>query len=485
MSKLKKNVLYNGVLTGSNLILPFIIFPYITRVLEPEGIGQINFANSFIQYFVIISSLGIPFYGIREIAKVRDNTAQRTTILFELFSIKFICSLIAIVIYLFLIFSVDKFNDYLAYYLLGLGTIVIGIFDLNYFFSALEDFKYITLRSVFFQIVSIIATFVLIKTKDDSLIYFCIPIIISLLNTLVNTKYIFKFIDFSVIKSKLQLRSHIKPLFLLFSVMVFTSVYNLLDVTLLGFLSGNSSVGYYSVASKINKIPLSLIMVLVPVMLPRIAMEFKKENYIEINRLISKTIQFVILLGVPIMVGLFVTAPEIISLFSGAEFAPSVDTIRIMSPIVLIIGITTNFSTQFLVPLGKDRQLLYAVIYGTVTSVVLNFILIPLFQHNGAAFSNLFAELVVLFACYYYVKKYMQISIPFKQIIINTILCLPFLGFVLISRQLLSSAFLVLFFSVTISIVYYLTIQILILKNSIMVELKNTTQNKLQSIFKF
>jgi len=484
MSQIKKNVLYNALLTTSGLILPFITFPYVTRVLAPEGIGQVNFANSFIQYFVIISSLGIPFYGIREIAKVRNNVELRSKILFELFIIKAICSLFALIVYLFLIFTIPKFNNYLPYYIWGLGTILIGIFDLNYFFSALEDFKYISFRTIFFQLLSVVATFVFIKTKKDALIYFIIPIFISLLNTIVNTNYIFRFINFNAIKTKLKLGSHLKPLFLLFSIMLFTSIYNLLDTTLLGFLAGNVPVGYYSVASKLNRIPLSLIMILVPVMLPRISMEFKNENHIEIKRLISKTIQFVILLGVPIMVGLFVTAPEIITLISGNEFIPSITTIRIMSPIALIIGITTNFSTQLLIPLGKDRQLLYAVIYGTLVSLSLNFILIPLFQQNGAAISNLVAEIAVLIACYFYVKKYIKVIIPYKQIIINTMLCLPFAAFVFIARYFISSSILVLIISITVSITYYLIIQLLILKNLIIIEVKETIQKKIISIIR-
>ena len=123
------------MLTGSSFVLPFITFPYVTRILAPEGIGQVNFANSFIQYFVILSSLGIPFYGIREIAKVRESVSLRSKILFELFIIKFVFSVIAIILYLFLIFNVAKFNNYLPYYLLGLGTIIIAIFDFNYFFA--------------------------------------------------------------------------------------------------------------------------------------------------------------------------------------------------------------------------------------------------------------------------------------------------------------------------------------------------------------
>lgn len=484
MVQLKKNIFYNALLTTSSLILPLITFPYVARILAPEGIGQINFANSFIQYFVIISSLGIPFYGIREIAKHKNDIELRSKILFELFIIKLICTIFAIIIYLLLIFTIPKFNDNLPYYLLGLGTIIIGIFDLNYFFSALEDFKYITIRTIFFQILSVIAIFVFIKSKETVLIYFIIPILINLFNTIVNINYILRFIDFNAIKTELHLRYHLKPLLFMFSIMFFTSIYNLLDTTILGFLAKNIHVGYYSVALRINRIPLALIAVLVPVMLPRISLEFKNGNYIEIKRLISKTIQFVILLGVPIMVGLYVTAPEIISLFSGKEFAPSIITIRIMSPIPLIIGITMNFSTQLLIPMGKEKQLLFAVIVGTFSSLLLNFILTPILQHNGAAISNLVTEIIVLITCYFFVIKHIKVIIPYKQIIINIILCIPFGVFVYISRYFLSSPILILFFSVSVSILYYLIIQIIMFKNSIIIEFKEIVQKKLISIFK-
>lgn len=479
MVKLKTNAFYNILLTGSSLVLPLFTFPYVTRILAPEGIGHVNFANSFIQYFVILTSLGIPLYGIREIAKVKDSLLSRSKILFELLSIKVICTIVGIIIYLALIYTIGKFHASLVYYLFGIATIVIGIFDLNYFFYALEDFKYITIRTVFFQIVSVIITFILIKTKEDTLLYFCIPIIISLLNTLVNTNYIIKFIDFKVIKDKLSIGPHIKPLFLLFSVMVFTSIYNLLDTTILGFLAGNASVGYYTVASKINKIPLSLIMVLVPVMLPRIAVEFKNENHSEISRLITKTLQFVILLGVPIMVGLYLLAPEIITLFSGKAFSSSITTLRIMCPVILIIGMTTNFSTQLLIPMGKDKELLYAVIVGTIVSLVLNIILIPILQQNGAAISNLVAELVVLISCYLYVIKSIKIKIPYQQIMLLTLLCAPFIGIVICCREFFTVPIVVLVAAVCFCAAYFFILQVFILKNTMVLEVLAPIKNKI------
>jgi O-antigen/teichoic acid export membrane protein len=485
MSQIKRNVFYNALLTTSSLILPFITFPYVTRVLAPEGIGQVNFATSFIQYFVIISSLGVPIYGIREIARVKGNIELRSSIFFELVIIKLLCSLLALIIYAFLIFSVSKLNASLPYFLWGFAIIIIAIFDFNYFFNALEDFRFITIRSLFFQLVSVASIFIFIRTKEDALKYFMIPIFISLLNTAVNTKYILKHLNFQALKSKINLRRHLKPLILLFSIIFFTSVYNLLDTTILGFLSGNEQVGYYSVALKISRVLLALTMALGPVMLPRISIEFGNENYLEIKRLISKSIQFVILLGIPFMVGLYVVAPEVITLLSGKDFIPSIDTIRIMSPIPLIIGITTIFSTQLLIPMGRDKQLLFAVIFGTAASLTLNFILIPVLQHNGAAVSNLVAEIVVLISCFIYVSKNIQIIIPYRQIVFTMLLCLPFSGFIFIARQFLISPVLILMATISISASYYLAIQIFIIKNSILIEFKETVKNRLQNIVKY
>lgn len=484
MSKIKANAFYSALLTGSSLILPFITFPYVTRILAPEGIGQVNFATSFIQYFVIMASLGVPLYGIREIAKAKDNIDLRSKIFFQLFTIKLLCSLLALVIYLILIFSLTKFIDYLPYYLWGLAIIFIGIFDFNYFFYALEDFKYITYRTISFQILSVISIFVFIQTEQDALKYFYIPIFINFFNALVNIKYISRFLNFEAIKSKLLLRKHLKPLFFLFSIVFFSSIYNLLDSTILGFLAENVQVGYYSVASKIIRIPLALIMVLGPIMLPRISMEFKNANFEEIKRIISKSLQFVILIGVPIMVGLYVLAPEIILLVSGKEFSASIDTLRIMSPIPLIIGLTTNFSTQLLVPMGNEKQLLYIVIFGTFCSLLLNFILIPILLQNGAAISFLITETVVLMACYFFTAKYITISIPHKQILVNIFISIPFAGIVLITKHFLSLPISILLLSITVSALYYFIIQLYLIKNSLLIEIKVAVIQKIQSIAK-
>lgn len=480
MSGIKKNFLYNAVLTVSSLILPFIAFPYVTRTLAPDGIGLVNFANSFIQYFVIVSSLGVPLYGIREISKIRDNVELRSKILIELFVIKLACSVVALIVYAALVFYIPEFNSYLNFYLFGAALIVIGIFDFNFFFSAMEDFRFITIRSIVFQILSIISVFLIVKSKDDTLKYFIIPIFFSVLNAIVNTQHLLRFVKLRF--DNLQLKRHFKPLVLLFSIMLFTSIYNLLDTTILGLTSGHEAVGFYSVAAKVNKVPISLLMVLAPVMLPRISREFHNENFDEIKRLISKVLQFIILIGVPITVGLYATAPELITLLSGSDFAPSITTIRILSPVALIIGITTTFSTQLLIPMGQDKHLQYSVIIGTVISVVLNLVLTPVFRQDGSAIANLLAEIVVLLACYFFTIKHIKISIPLRELLLTLLICIPFLGFIAGFRYFSFSPSAVLVASVMVSFGYYVVVQFIFLKNSAVIELTDMIRKRIGNI---
>jgi len=426
MSAIKQNIIYNSILTTSNLIFPFITFPYVNRILNPEGIGVVNFANSFIQIFVILCSLGIPFYGIREIAKVRDDVSLRSKLVWELTFLKLCCFALILIVYIALIFTVPKFNNMLPFFLWGITSILLSVLDFNYFFTAIENFKFITIRTVAFQIVSVFLTFVLIKTPQDTLKYFLLPIIILLLNTLVNLNYLRKFVSWNGYKLIGHLKRHYKPLLLLFSILLFSSVYNLMDTTILGFMAGDDSVGFYSTVYKINRVPISIIMVVAPVLIPKISVEFSQGNFSEIERLLSKTLRLNIFVGVALMFGVVAIAPEIVEILAGKAFEPSVVTLTIMSPLALIIGITTCFSTQFLVPAGKDNLLMKAVLFGTVISIILNVVLINFFRHNGSAAANIITEIIVLLLCYYYASKSVSVKLPLGFLLKNILVCLPF-----------------------------------------------------------
>ena len=97
---IKKNFFYNLLLQMSKVIFPLITAPYVARVLDPEGIGIFNFVNTYSSYFALFAVLGIPIYGIREIAKRRDNLKDSEKFVSQIISIEIISTIIVSVIYI-------------------------------------------------------------------------------------------------------------------------------------------------------------------------------------------------------------------------------------------------------------------------------------------------------------------------------------------------------------------------------------------------
>ena len=100
-ASLKINFIMNSILTMSQFIFPLITFPYISRILLPVGTGKVSFATSIVSYFALFAQLGIPTYGIRACAKVRDDKKELTRTVQEIFIINLVMSLITYVVFFF------------------------------------------------------------------------------------------------------------------------------------------------------------------------------------------------------------------------------------------------------------------------------------------------------------------------------------------------------------------------------------------------
>ena len=484
MSQLKKNFIYSSIISISGLVSPLIIFPYITRTLGPNNYGLVSFANSFIQYFIVIATVGVPFYGIREIAKNKNNIINRTKIFTEIVIIHIALSLIAILFYLLSIFYFTRCRENLDFFFWGI--LMIATFPLNiyWFFSGLEEFKYIAIRTVSLQVLQIIAIFFLVKSSNDSLIFFLIPIAISIITTIINIRYGLKFLVFSFLWKELEYKKHFKPLFYIFLFTIATSMYELLDTVILGFLSNNESVSFYTVANRINKIPITLVSILSPVLIPRMSFAAGQNDKIEMTRLINKSISFVLLFSIPIIFGIYILAPEIVIVLSGTQFEPSIATIRLLSPATLILGLSTIFMLQILIPLSKDKYVLTSVFIGTIISLTLNFLLIPIINQNGAAIANIIAELTVLIISFLCAKQFIDIKFNFKQLFFTISSSIPFFLIVYSIRYFFKSDILILGLSISISAISYFIIQIYLFKEEISTEMIRIVIARMKSILR-
>ncbi|SHN13273.1 flippase [Mucilaginibacter sp. OK098] len=421
MGTIRKNFFYNLILTISNIVFPAITFPYASRILGPEGIGKVQFVNSFVQYFIFLAALGIPVYGIREVAKVKDDPIKLKALFTTLLILNFSTAIIISIIYCIAVLLVPMLFADREFYAVAILMLSLSFCNIDWFFSGLERFKFIAARSLFAKVIFLILLFFLVKGKSDAIYYLLVTVGGAILNNLWNIYSARSYIDFKLYNWS-DTKKHLKPLLYIFSTVVAASIYASLDTIILGFLKGFKAVGYYASASRINKITIPFLTSLSTVLMPQIAHAFKNKELDKVRFLLDKSFDFVIILGIPMTIGLIVLAPELVVLFSGPEFSPAVSAMQIMAPVVLIIGLSTVWAVQILTPTARDKENSIAVICGLIVSVALNFILIPRFSYLGATIANLFAELFVMCGFAFFASKVIKLRFNLR-LIIQTLLC--------------------------------------------------------------
>ena len=410
---LKLNVIMNMILTMSSFIFPLITFPYVSRILLPEGTGKVSFATSLISYFSMFAQLGIPTYGIRACAKVRDNREELTRTAQELLFINLAMSVFSYVVLFLAIAFVPRLQSEKTLYVIVSFTIILTSIGMEWLYKALEQYTYITIRSVIFKFVALIAMFLLIHEKFDYVIYGGISILAGSASNIFNLMNVHKFIDLKPVGGY-NFKQHIKPILTFFAMACATTIYTNLDTVMLGFMKTDADVGYYNAAVKIKNILVSIVTSLGAVLLPRASYYVENGLMDEFRRITKKAFSFVFLIASPLMLYFMFYAKEGIFFLSGSAYAGSILPMQIIMPTLLLIGISNLLGIQVLVPLGKEKILLYAEITGAIIDLLINCLLIPRFASAGAAIGTLVAELVVTSVCIWALKD--DVAETLKQI---------------------------------------------------------------------
>lgn len=465
MISIRKNFIYNSILSVSRVLFPLISFPYSSRVLGPDGIGRVNFIDGYTQYFVLVAALGIPVYGVREVARAKSDRVLLGKTISELITLNFLISLGCCIFYFAIAFATHKYQVYGDLYMLGAVILVLSTFVAEWFFQGMESFKYISLRSLVLNSLSIVLLFILVKTRSDIFWYYGINVIILAANVIMNMSMLNKEVPLKF--KNLSLRRHLKPLFLLFSTQVAISVYLMLDKVLLGYMSEDKYVGFYSASLRVTKILLTLISALALVMMPQMSKAFHDMDAERVKTLYRKSSNFVITVGIPISIGLICLSDEIIALIAGKAFLPASTSLKIVAPTILIIGLSNIFGMQILTANGKEKILLRCVTVGTVVNVLVNVLLIPYWKHNGTAMAILITELFVTVAAGYYACKEIHARFDWWSILVNCAVCIPF--FLIHYYCAFGSNALTILVCMILCSIYYTLVQVFLLKNELWV----------------
>lgn len=411
MSSIKTNIILNITNTITGILFPIITFPYATRILLPDGIGTINFLQSIISYIILLTNIGIPMYAVREIAKHRDNIEIRNQTTIEILLLSVILCILGYIAVIILNLSVSQISSHSNIFLILSLSIIFTSIGINWFYQAIEDFKYITYRAIIFRLLCTISLFIFVHTPSDLEAYAWITVGTTVGNNFINFIHLRKYISIKkIIWNNLRIWHHLKPALHIFILNIIISLYTNLNTTMLGFMQDSSAVGYYTAGNKISHIILNIITSIGVVMLPRCSNLIETRQKKQFASITQKTYQLVIAFSLPCICGLIVFAPSIITLFCGAEFIEATPVLQWTAPIILFIGLSNVIGIQILYPQNKEDIVIWSTIGGAIFNLILNIWLIPKYSFIGTGISTFTAELVVLVIQLIIGYKY----IPFK-----------------------------------------------------------------------
>jgi len=391
---LKKNVIMGILNTIINILFPLILFIYVSRVLEPEGIGRIQLATSVSTTFELFASLGIPLYAVRYISVLRESKEEQNRNAIEIFWVNIINAVIIFCIYLVFIWVVYGSGTSFYIFLLYGVTIFSNAIGVEWYFKANEEFSYITLRNFIVKIISFVLTFIFIRKPADIIYYAIISIcgivgysMINFIKFAKNTNL--KFVKINYLK-------HLKPALSVFLLSFATTIYCSLDTIMLGYIKNESSVGIYTAAYRVTTTIITITTAINTIMLPRLSYYYEKNENDKIKRILNTSYQLTLLISLPACVGVEIFAEEIIYILSGTQFLGAASTLRIMAPIIIFVSLTNLIGIQIFYSAGHIEKTVISVFVGAAINLIANSILIPMMSYNGAAIGTLIAEFSVL-----------------------------------------------------------------------------------------
>lgn len=417
---IKTNAIRNSMLYVFKYAIPLFTFSYLTRALSKKSIGDIFFIDSIVQYLLIFASIGIYKYGTREVAKLSDNNSEKFKTAAELIIIQFLLSSVIVIIFVNSPLIFPQLAEYWTLIKIGSISIIASPFVIEWYYEGIEGYKYITYRGIISKILSSICIITLVNTDADNNVYYFITNTFILLNAVFNFSI---FLKLSPKKTlfKPNFKRHFKALRTIFLLNLTIGFYTLFDAIILKFFTDSETLSTYTIPLKIVKIYLGLILSIGYVIVPRISKYYAKNDYKSIDLLTQKTLNITILLSVPFILSCLLLPKEILTLIAGNNYASAYPVLMSLSPLPLIIGISSVISIQYLIPSGREKIVLHATIIGATASLILNLLLTPHLSYYATVLAYLSAEIIILFVIYRHSRSEISLKID-KTIIYNAIL---------------------------------------------------------------
>lgn len=460
---LKKNILWNMLLTLSGYIFPLLTFPYVTRVLGAGNLGIVDYALGIVDYAVLFSTLGMAMVGIRYISQCGDDQQRRNEVFSNLVTLHALLSLVALAAYFCCVCFIPSLADHRELYFVGAAKILFNVMLVEWLFQGMQDFRYVTLRTMLIRTLYVIGVFVFVRSHDDYAAYFYVTIAQVVINALVNWRYAHRYVRF---RFRLRgMRDFAFPVFSMGANMILLSFYTTFNVIYLGSACGSEAVGYYTTATKLYGIFISVISAYNGVFIPHLNDLYARGELQQFRETVTKSIHLVSLAALPIITIGTCLAPQIIRFVAGEGFERSVLPFQIILTQVLLVGIAQILENQVLLAFKKFREILICTAVTTAFAALIIVLYVPIHAEVAAAWAVALPHVFELVLLYYFARKAVRFNSSINTILRNALVCLPIVAICLLIAQSFEHYLAVLLIAGTASVVYYAVIQLWVVKD--------------------
>lgn len=428
MSKISKNYLYNLIYQVVVLILPLLITPYVARVLGAHQLGIYDYVNSIVTLIYTLGLLGIGHYGNRECAYTRDDKEELSETFWSILAIQIILGFFSL-LFLYIFSNIN--SNYQVYFRLFSIWLFGSILDCTWFYRGLEEMQYVVLKNIIAKLLFTIATFLFVKSETDLTLY----VLIYGLSVLVANVSAYSQLRMFISRPKINIHRFTEIILgslKLFLPSIIMQIMLSADKIVLGSLSsGISNVSYYSNAEKIIQIPLSLIVVLNSVMMPRIANEFRNRRLENMKKYLTTAAEFSLFLAVPLSIGLYAIADTFVPWFLGESFMPSMDALKWLAPIAIGNALLGVSGSQYFVAVNKTKVLFFSNTLAAILNILLDLLLAPRFGVVGVCLATIVSLTSSVIVQYYIMSKDIPI-IPILKSLFKYLIYSMIMGIIII-----------------------------------------------------
>ena len=482
MSSLKKNFAWNGILTISGYLFPLLTFPYVTRVLGAENFGIANFAMSIVDYAILFSTLGLATIGYRYIPQCNDDRESREDVFNHLVSLHIIMTGIILVIYTVCVFVIPQLSSNKPLYFIGATKIIFNIILVEWLFQGMQDFRFITLRTLLVRALYVVAVFLFVRKSSDYDIYFYLTIAQVVVNAVINWHYTRQFVSF-----RFQIKGCKKYLFPVLSMgvnRILFSFYLTFNVIYLGMLCGNLAVGYFSTATRLYTIFLSILNAYNGVFVPFLNSLYGKNELEQFKKMIHYSFSIVGFVSIPLIIVCVIFAPEIIRITAGAGYEPAILPFRIVIFQVFFIGLAQILENQILLSLKKFKEVLVCTSVCTLLSVIILLSFTAKYGEVAAAYAVAVPHVLESVLLYHYAKKSLHFTFPSKEYLYHLSVCVPIVMLCLALKQWCPNYIMSLVLGCGISMVYYFLIEYHVVRQEMVTSQIDNVLHKAHALFR-